>query len=95
MISAPGPNQLLVRGLMFVTVILACTANHDLNDTIGGGSGLITVADDEDGKLIQPSHSYSAIDIAIYIAPNMRHNRQHKLALELLRILHTQNNSYY
>ena len=57
MLSAPGPNQLLVQGLMFVTVILACTANHDLNDTIDGGSGLIKITGDEEGKLILPSHA--------------------------------------
>ena len=68
MISAPGPNQLLVRGLMFVTVILACTANRDTGiDNSASGDSKIFV-DDEDGKLIQPSHSQSAIDIAIYNA---------------------------
>ena len=43
----------LVRGLMFVTVMLACTANI-LNDTADDGSALVTVIDDEDGELTQP-----------------------------------------
>ena len=43
----------LVRGLMFVTVMLACTANNLLNDTADEGSALVTVIDDEDGELTQ------------------------------------------
>ena len=73
----------LVRGLMFVTVMLACTANSILNDTADEGSALVTVIDDEDGELTQLQHTRSVTNIAI--ALDIRHNnRQHKLTLELI-----------